>query len=469
MPTLYIRDKDTRIITHVEESFSSLIWTERYQEAGDFVLDIPLDAIDFSFYKRGNYISMDESRESMIIEKIEITEQMESPVVEISGRSASILLDRRVNASRVFDVYSRSIATLRMKAPVNKNSVIRYSGTVSDILKQMFDEEISNPTLPYYSWWHKVEVEGATEAWRPGYDAELADDELKIVAEKNSADYRKIPGFGFESLIANDSKHMTKEFSEIKTLYDMFIQISKENLTGFRSIIDSNNNIIVQVYKGNDRTVKQNVLDPLIFSPIMDNISYINYMEDSTDYKTTGFAYSDSGISYYRKTRLYDPIPYNTIYNGYNWTQQTDLTGYDRYEIPFNFMSDISISQLDADSTRDEEAVDSDPDDEIEEKVSSWAEYYDKIQQKIVSTANDKYDEGGYEIVKTSEGSIDPLARYTFDEDYFMGDIVEIFNSNGTIMTAIIDEVVRSYDSDGFIITPNFKNMIEYDYGEEDA
>lgn len=468
MPVLYIRDRSTREIIHIEESFSSLVWTERYQEAGDFVLDIPLDVIDFSFYKIGNYISMDESLESMIIETIEITEQMESPVVELSGRTASILLDRRVNASRVFDVYARSIATLRMQKPVTKASVVRYSGTISSIFQQMMDEEIVNPTMPYYSWWHKVEIEGVNEAWYPGYDPSLSDTWLKIVPGKDSAPYRVIPGFVFQSLIENDTSSVTKEYSELKSLYDMFVQISKENMTGFRSIIDGNNNIVIQAFKGTDRTTAQKVLDPLIFNPIMDNISYVNYFEDKSDYKSTGFAYSDSGISYYRKTKMYDGIAYNLIYNGYTWNCGSEESGYDRYEVPFNLMSDVSITQLDSDSI-DSGAVDTNPDDDIEEKVSSWKEYYDKIQAKIDSTADERYEEGDYEFVKTSEGSIDPLVRYAFDKDYFIGDIVEIFNSNGTVMTAIIDEVVRSYDADGFIVTPNFKNMVEYDYGEEDS
>ena len=36
-------------------------------------------------------------------------------------------------------------------------------------------------------------------------------------------------------------------------------------------------------------------------------------------------------------------------------------------------------------------------------------------------------------------------------------------------MTAVIDEVVRSYDTDGLIVTPNFKSMEDYDYGEEET
>ena len=59
------------------------------------------------------------------------------------------------------------------------------------------------------------------------------------------------------------------------------------------------------------------------------------------------------------------------------------------------------------------------------------------------------------------------MVRYEFGKDYFLGDTVELSNDNGVVMTAVIDEVVRSYDADGFIVTPNFKSMEDYDYGSE--
>ena len=50
-----------------------------------------------------------------------------------------------------------------------------------------------------------------------------------------------------------------------------------------------------------------------------------------------------------------------------------------------------------------------------------------------------------------------------------MGDKVNISDERGNIyMTAYIDEVVRSYDDQGIIITPNFKNVLDYDDGRED-
>ena len=54
---IYVRNKSDRKIFYIEEKYSSLVWTERYQESGDFVLDIPLNSANFDVYKIGNYIS----------------------------------------------------------------------------------------------------------------------------------------------------------------------------------------------------------------------------------------------------------------------------------------------------------------------------------------------------------------------------------------------------------------------------
>ena len=35
-------------------------------------------------------------------------------------------------------------------------------------------------------------------------------------------------------------------------------------------------------------------------------------------------------------------------------------------------------------------------------------------------------------------------------------------------MSAYIDEAVRSYDTNGIIVTPNFKNVLDYDDGGEE-
>ena len=104
MATLYVKDASTMQIIRIEEQFLSLVWTERYQSYGDFELDIPLSVANFDVYKYGNYLQFDESQETMLIENIEVDDSIEDPMLKITGRSLTCILDRRVNASRMIEL-----------------------------------------------------------------------------------------------------------------------------------------------------------------------------------------------------------------------------------------------------------------------------------------------------------------------------------------------------------------------------
>ena len=103
MAILYVRDENTRKVIDVFEDFNSLIWTERYQEAGEFVLDVSVTSENVDLFRRGRYVSLDDSEETMIITTVNITESYgdeEEPSLEISGKSVTSLLDRRINSSK---------------------------------------------------------------------------------------------------------------------------------------------------------------------------------------------------------------------------------------------------------------------------------------------------------------------------------------------------------------------------------
>ena len=140
MPIVYVRDKNSYDIIRIEESFSSLVWTERYQEAGEFVLEIPIDVANFDSYRRGNYIQLDESDETMLIESLNINDEVEDPVLEVSGRSLSCILERRINASKILENYAQSI---------------KYEGTIYTVVNDLVTNEITNPTMQIYKWMHK--------------------------------------------------------------------------------------------------------------------------------------------------------------------------------------------------------------------------------------------------------------------------------------------------------------------------
>lgn len=440
MPIVYVRDKNSYEIIRIEESFSSLVWTERYQEAGDFVLEIPINVANFDTYKRGNYIQLDESNETMLIESLSINDEVEDPLLEVSGRSLACILERRINASKILDNYAESI---------------KYEGSVYSVVNDLVTNEITNPKMQEYVWMHKVE-DGPDEK---GYDRDNPSNNYKQKVTVD-APQRTISNFTYTD--TSGVSGVKKNYSQVMSLYDILVSISKKYVTGFRIRLQ-NGVFALETYKGADRTSAQKVLDPVIFNPVMDNISYVNYFEDQTDFRNLALSYSDGAWSPVDFNVSYvpeDPTEQPPIFNGYLWVNSDGnrydqvYTGLNRFELAVDARSSASVTGWDpSEYYYPDMGEDQDPSLYIEEKVEA--------------VATDEFDTGDHDFVKTSEGAIDPLVRYEFGKDYFLGDTVELSNDNGVIMTAVIDEVVRSYDGDGFIVTPNFMSMEDYDYGSE--
>lgn len=466
---LYVRDKATREIFHIEEKYSSLVWTERYQESGEFVLDIPLNAANINTYSIGNFLSFDNSNESMVILSRTINDEVDEPTLEVTGKSLSNILSRRVNASRIFELLSGSVT---------------YMGKVGTVMQSMFNDEIINPQLPTYGYFHHPDnlplrfsnSDRVSGYYEPGgnFGRFCAYNEIKKI--ENPADYRKIDKFIFKDS-TDGTIDINTSFTEIKTIYDIMVKIAKNNYLGFKSYFDDDLNIVIEIYSGMDRTSGQKTLNPVVFDPIMDNISYLGYFEDATEYKSSGFVYTD-GVLIYREKGFIGVPSYARydIFPGYMWHDATGKleTGLDRFEVPFDVRNSVSVNDLK--ENPDPEMMYGEDSEEAENSGTAgwtsgeWYKWWDTILENVANAGSSAYEEGDYDYVQTSEGTIDPLVRYEFEKDYNIGDKVDITNGDyGIAMTAYIDEAVKSYDDSGWIITPNFKNILDYDTGEEDS
>lgn len=89
-----IRDSESREIIGYFNSFTSLIWTERFNSYGDFELEAPALLFDSAGFRMDQYIEIPTSSRLMIIEKIEI----KGDTFKVSGRSLESILDRRIIA-----------------------------------------------------------------------------------------------------------------------------------------------------------------------------------------------------------------------------------------------------------------------------------------------------------------------------------------------------------------------------------
>ena len=445
MAILYVRDENTRKVIDVFEDFNSLVWTERYQEAGEFVLDVSVTSENVDLFRRGRYLSLDDSEETMVITTVNITESYgdeEEPSLEISGKSVTSLLDRRINSSKIINYHQGGIP---------------YSGTFSSVISSIFSDEISNPKQSTWEWFHQDD----DGTWVEGFDGAQSVYDHKIKAVIRDAPERKIDNFIFINKISSEQDVSVNEtYTKIMNVYDLIVSLCRKYLMGFRVIINSSNNFELQVYSGTDRTTNQKTLSPVIFDPIMDNISYVNYFEDDTDFKNYIFPYTNGYITFAYENDITATVE---IFPGYSWDHVGEsATGIDRREIAFDGSSEVDSTEdyeIDKEYTVDGETI----------EITAWQVLLHTLEKKLILYGREQYEDGDYEIVTTSEGSIDPLVRYKYGVDYFMGDRVDITNANGIVMTGIIDEVVKSYDSNGILTTPNFKNMAEYDWGEEET
>lgn len=414
---VYVVDQDSREIIKIEEGYSSLIWTERYQTCGEFELDLPVTLENYDIYRIGNFIMFSDSTEAMVIETTDIDDQAEDPVFKVTGRSLSSLLDRRINATKILDL---------------EKGTILYQGSFNEIIQEIMQNEVIDPIMVTLNKAYK------------------ADDSYVLVRNEVEAPERAIPNFSYESLIPDDLDYtIDKEYNKTKTILELLEDFSKPNVTGFRVIFDENRNFVCQIYRGVDRSQDQAEVDPIWFNPSMDNISYVNYHEDISEYKNACIVYIDQAI----EQKKLDNIDDGDVNPGFLWIGPNGAegipTGIKRFEMSFDARSQINLSN----ETGDDNS----------EKLK-----YSGALKKLQASGEEELLNGDYDYIKISEGAVDPISRYKFGVDYNLGDIVSLTNNYGVVMDAVIDEVVRSYDQSGYTVTPNFKSFEDYDYGDDD-
>lgn len=220
---LFVLDRNL-VTVAIIDSYTSLIWTDRYQEAGDFELCLSMSSDLLNHIKQDYYLFRRDSEHVMIIEKLLIKSDAESGnTLTVSGRSLESILDRRV----VWGL---------------KN----LNGNLQNGVKELLDECIISPLKPERKIDNFVFVESS--------DPQIT--ELKI-----------------ETQYTGDN------------LYDVIKNLCSERGIGFKITFDNQNRFAFQLYAGSDRSYDQFTNPYVVFSPKFDNIINSNYMESRSSWK----------------------------------------------------------------------------------------------------------------------------------------------------------------------------------------
>lgn len=219
------------------DAFESLIWTERYSKAGDFELYTPANDDLVNSIKRGFYLWNRDSDEVMIVEKVQISTDIETGTHLIyGGRSLESIIDRRI-------VWKQTI----------------LNGNLQNGIEKLLNENVINPSISD----------------------------------------RKIPNFVFERSTDESITKLTirAQFTG-DNLYDTITSICDSYNIGYTISLNDNNQFVFKLYSGVDRSYDQNDNPYVVFSPSFENISDSNYLESDAAYKNVALvAGEDEGTS----------------------------------------------------------------------------------------------------------------------------------------------------------------------------
>lgn len=237
-----------------------------------------------------------------------------------------------------------------------------------------------------------------------------------VISPSDSA--RKIDNFIFEA--STDPRITELKVDTQYTgdeLYEVIVKLCKANGIGFKVTLNNNKQFVFKLYAGSDRSYDQTDNPYVVFSPSFENIVNSNYIESKSALKNVALI---GGEGEGTKRR------YTTI---------GSAKGLNRREL-FVDARDIS----------------SDVGNDI---VLTDAEYTELLKQRGDEKLLENLD------ITSFEGEVEASVMFKYQEDFFIGDIVQIENEYGHETAARIVEMNTSVNRYGTSVYPTFSTITE--------
>lgn len=334
----------------IVDTASSIIWSNRYRQCGDFEIYIPASAERLELLQEDFLVVREDDDMVGIIETVELTTDAETgDYLTITGRDLRSILDRRI----VWDQTS-------------------LNGTVEDIMRQLVTDAFISPTneLRKYDKLTLADPHGYTDT----ASAQFTGDNLLEAIEGLCATYN----YGFKI-----------------TLEDGIL--------------------VLDFYKGTDRSVSQSENPHVVFSEEYGNLTASTYTRDKTGYKNIALV-AGEGEGKARKR-----VPAQKLING------ASPAGLLRREM-FVDARDLSTNEG-----------------EINDALYAL---------KLLMRGSTYLSEAA--IVESVEGTVNALQMYTYKKDYFLGDIVTVANRYRIQADTQLLETVETWDENGYTCEPTY-------------
>lgn len=332
----------------VVDTFESLIWTDRFKSIGDFELVTPDNHTNRTILPLGTRLQIKGSSRIQVVETMESQLDNEGrKLLTFSGRSSEKILEDRV-------LYNSQ----------NPNQNYYLLDTPLNQLKNLYTYVCQQPTIfPF-------------DVTNIPYASNTLPDTLFLPNQRITLDLKP------------------------QSLYKAMTDLADNYAMGFRIIKPhSEANPVFNAYMGRDRTTRQSVDNPVIFSASLDNLSDINEINSNMVYKNVAVIGHKMGVTVVSDPSLNGQTP----------------KGLDRRAI-----------FIDASSVEDPLNVG----------------LPEVVQKGLEALSNAR-------PYQAFDGKVNEYSNYVYDQDYYLGDLVEMHSHNGMQNLMRVTEQIFISDREG--------------------
>jgi hypothetical protein len=236
--------------TRVVDKFKSLIWTERFQSAGDFELQLPSTTGNRAIFTPDTWLALNESFRCMKVETVsDETDDDGTELLVVKGPSIELpTLDDRV--------------AFNVKDDLTTNPKWVITDQPADVARKVFND---------------ICVLGVLDT----------DDILPYITAVSILPDDSIP---------EPTDTITVEITP-DTVYNVIKQLCEAYDMGFRLLRNYDlSQLAFDIYTGSDRTTNQTVLPAVIFSPDFQNLKSTTRLETTAGVKNVAYVYSNLGF-----------------------------------------------------------------------------------------------------------------------------------------------------------------------------
>ncbi len=431
---------ESMIIQHICEDYKSVVWTERFHGFGDFKLVVPGTLENLRTYQLDYYLYTKGTNKLMIIEQVELnTEYGKESLLTVSGRSLESILDRRV-----MHPYPMWDGTLLCKHE-------RTRGKVKDVIKHytnlLFKQRDSLDTsheryVLGFGWYSVDELPDGIRKGRPVSSMDIGDIQVSsagyVRGMSKSADYKNV---GYD-----DKDPYTMEGS----WYKLVQELTDLTMSGWAIEYNGEDPYYWYgyTYNGVNRTFGQGDRPAVVFSPKYDNLSKATYFKSKVGTRTKIF----SGAVKFT-------IPTKLTFSGEYLDQNTDsamqnnsvTVGTRGLGLREGYFQSPSVEHTNGYMEYTEQATGS-------KKYGVGSIDPNSISRQIHEQCNTELWK--HMPIEMFSGEAAQQSMYIYNEDFFLGDFVQIQNEFGQQDIARVTEYIRtSSDSEGDVFYPTFQSL----------